>query len=192
MAWMAARNTNTKQVAAHAEVAYTTLASFVQGGTQSLKGDTEAKITAAYGASAAEIFLGETGDIQTAPIISAVAAGRLTDPSVELEGSFDTVEIGGLGLPPGSYFATRVDGTSMDRISPHRSLILVNRHETELLPGRRYIFSQRGRTTYKKWETNPPRLEPESTDPNNQTIFPKSEEDWLVVGRVRLTLLDDL
>lgn len=127
----------------------------------------------------------------TMPVISSVAAGRLTDPDTQITGEYQTITIG--GLEPGDYFATVVDGTSMNRISPPGSTIVVNRRDTELVRGRRYIFARRGKTTYKKWETDPPRLEPETTDPDeNPTIYPKSEDEWLVIGRVRLTMLRDL
>lgn len=190
-AWMEAAGTNTSQVAAKSGVSYTTLASFVQGGTRSLKGENEEKITAAYGQSADEIFSGGSRATRAIPIIDSVTAGRLADPSTQITGEHQTIEIS--GLAPGDYFATRVSGTSMDRISPHNSLILVNRAERELIRGRRYIFERRGETTYKRWENDPLRLEPETTDPDtNRTIFPKNEEDWSVVGRVRLTLMDDL
>lgn len=130
--------------------------------------------------------------IRAMPIISSVAAGQLADPASQIEGEHQTIEIS--GLPPGDYFATRVQGTSMNRISPPGSLIVVNRAERELIRGRRYIFARRGETTYKKYESDPyPRLEPETTEPEaNPIIFPRSEEEWLVIGRVRLTLLDDI
>lgn len=130
-------------------------------------------------------------DVIDIPVISRVAAGRLADPSTQIEGDHPTIVIG--GLEPGDYFATVVDGTSMNRISPHGSTIIVNRRDTELVRGRRYIFARRGKTTYKKWETNPDRLEPETTDPDaNPTIYPQSDDEWTVVGRVRLTMLRDL
>lgn len=132
-----------------------------------------------------------TDDGVTIPVISSVAAGRLTDPDTQITGEYQTITIG--GLEPGDYFATVVDGTSMNRISPPGSTIVVNRRDTELVRGRRYVFARRGKTTYKKWETDPPRLVPETTDPDeNPTIYPKSEDEWLVIGRVRLTMLRDL
>lgn len=130
------------------------------------------------------------GSARSIPIISDVAAGRLADPSIQIEGEHQTIEIS--GLPPGDYFATRVAGDSMDRLSPDGSLILVNRAERDPLPGRRYIFGQRGQTTYKKFERDPIRLVPESTNPSHEPFYPKSEDDWTVIGRVRLTLLSDL
>lgn len=188
--WMAERGTNTKQVAEKSGVTYTTLASFVQGATRSLKGETEEKITAAYGCSAAEIFERTAPPVMVIPVISEVAAGKLTDPATQIRDGDQTIEIG--GLDPGDYFATRVSGDSMDRLSPPGSLIVVNRADRDLVRGRRYIFSLRGKTTYKRWEVNPFRLVPESTNPANEAIFPKSEEEWTVIGRVRLTLMDDL
>lgn len=129
--------------------------------------------------------------LRSVPIISEVAAGALADPTTQIEPGTEAIEIS--GLPPGDYFATRVVGTSMNRISPPGSLILVDRADREPIRGRRYIFGRRGETTYKRFETEPLRLEPETTDPeSNPTIFPRSEEDWVVIGRVRLTLLDDL
>lgn len=130
------------------------------------------------------------GATRVVPIIDSVAAGRLADPVAQIENGHQTIEIS--GLPSGDYFATRVDGDSMDRLSPPGSLILVNRAEREPLPGRRYVFARRGATTYKRYEQDPIRLMPESTNPRNEPIFPKSEEEWTIIGRVRLTLLDDL
>lgn len=71
-AWTKATGTNTKQVSVRSGVTYSTLASFVQGDTQSLKGENEELIANAYGVSVAEIFAGETA--QLVPIIGRVGA----------------------------------------------------------------------------------------------------------------------
>lgn len=131
------------------------------------------------------------GAIRQMPMISTVAAGQLADPSAPIEGEFITLEIG--GLPAGDYFATTVEGDSMDRISPPGSIIVVDRSDRDLLPGRRYVFARRGKTTFKRYERDPvPRLVPESTNPSHDQIFPRSDEEWDVVGRVRMTMLRDL
>lgn len=192
-AWMAEHGTNTAQVSARSGVTYTTLASFVQGSTQSLKGDTEARITAAYGAPASVIFggarLDESGGASRAiPVISWVAAGRLADPDIQVESESETIEIS--GLEPGDYFGTRVRGASMNRIAPDGAMIIVNRADREAIRGRRYIFSHRGQTTFKRYGgSDPTRLEPESTE-QIDTIFPKSDEDWNIIGRVRLVIAE--
>lgn len=125
---------------------------------------------------------------RSVPLISMVAAGDLTDPDTQLPHDTQTIEIA--GLEAGDYFATKVDGESMNRISPNGSTILVNRADREPIKGRRYIFARRGRTTYKRFETNPLRLVPESTAPDQETFFPKDEEEWTVIGRVRMNILD--
>jgi SOS-response transcriptional repressor LexA len=192
-AWMAEQGTNTAQVSARSGVTYTTLASFVQGSTQSLKGETEQKITAAYGASAAVIFGGAPQEgfgaaSRPIPVISWVTAGKLTDPDVQFPPETETIEIS--GLEPGDYFGTRVRGASMNRIAPDGALIIVNRADREPLRGRRYIFNHRGQTTFKRYGgADPTRLEPESTE-EIETIFPRSDEDWSVIGRVRLVIAE--
>ena len=130
------------------------------------------------------------GAIRSMPIISTVAAGKLSDPAMQIEGDHQTIEIG--GLPAGDYFATQVDGDSMDRLSPPGSTIIVDRAERDPLPGRRYIFVRRGKTTFKRFELDPIRLVPESTNPTHEPIYPKSEDEWLVIGRVRMTMLRNL
>lgn len=56
--WMSANDTNTSRVAAASGVPYTTLASFVQGGTQSLSGRNEEKIAAAFDTTVDTVFGG--------------------------------------------------------------------------------------------------------------------------------------
>lgn len=130
------------------------------------------------------------GAIRSMPIISTVAAGKLSDPTMQIEGEHQTIEIG--GLPAGDYFATQVDGDSMDRLSPPGSTIIVDRAERDPLPGRRYIFGRRGKTTFKRFELDPIRLVPESTNPVHEPIYPKSDDEWQVIGRVRMTMLRNL
>lgn len=129
-------------------------------------------------------------EVRTVPVIAWVAAGSLGAVTSQIPEGTETIEIS--GLEPGDYFATRVSGDSMDRLSPPGSLILVNRAEREAIRGRRYIFSHRGETTYKRFESNPRRLVPESTNPMHEPIFPNSEEEWSVIGRVRMTIFDDM
>lgn len=123
------------------------------------------------------------------PVISWATAGKLGDPSTQIP-EVDAPLIVLNGLESGNYFATRVDGDSMNIVSPEGSTIIVNRSEIDLIPGRAYIFSHRGKTTYKRWQDDPPRLQPYSTNPANEAIFPKSADDWDVVGRVRRTIFD--
>lgn len=122
------------------------------------------------------------------PLLSWVSAGQLsfdadTDPDME------RIAVAGLGN--GDFIALRVAGDSMDRVSPDRSIIIVDRDVKDPVNGRYYVFSIRGEATYKIFRAGDPAyLEPFSTNPQNRPIFIKGKRDFRVVGRVRRTLLD--
>lgn len=126
------------------------------------------------------------------PLLSWVSAGQISDVGQirDTKGKYaERILIG--DLPDGDYFATDVRGDSMDRISPEGSRIIVNARERDPRPGKLYIFSLRGEATYKRFQSEPViRLEPFSTNPLNQTIYPKADRDWYVVGRVVRSYID--
>jgi SOS-response transcriptional repressor LexA len=120
------------------------------------------------------------------PLLSWISAGAMQreDISDEALGMLDISN-----LPPGDWFALRVEGDSMDRISPPESIILVNRKDKRLVANACYVIAdQYGNATYKRYRPNPPRFEPVSTNPNHEPIYP--DNDAPVVGRVRRTILD--
>lgn len=121
------------------------------------------------------------------PLINWVSAGRLSEASPTPQ-SEKFLYVSDLGQ--GDFFALQVKGTSMDRLSPEGSIIIVNRREVTPQRGKPYIFSIRGEATYKLWEPDPPRLEPSSTDVSNKAIFINKKIRLFVVGRVRRTILD--
>ena len=91
--------------------------------------------------------------------------------------------------PRGEWIALRVEGDSMDRISPPGSLILVDLTDKALVPNACYIITDGdSQATYKRFRSNPPRFEPVSTNPSHQPIFPDGEP--AVIGRVRRSLID--
>lgn len=120
------------------------------------------------------------------PLISWVSAGRLeTADHVEHEG--DPIPIA--GLPHGDWFALRVKGDSMDRISPPDSVIVANRRDKRLVPNGCYIIGDGdGGATYKRFRPEPMRFEPVSTNPTHEPIFPDHEPT--IIGRVRRTILE--
>lgn len=123
------------------------------------------------------------------PVLSFVSAGRLTEMATQVVAT-DAPLIVVPGLGPGDFFALQVDGDSMDRLSPEHSVIVVNRENTTLVPGKPFVFSIRGEATYKLWRPTPPRLDPYSTNPSHQPLFVEDADDLVVIGRVRRTLLD--
>lgn len=125
------------------------------------------------------------------PLLSWVSAGRLAEAGQLIPNS-DVPLLAFSDLGRGDYFALKVQGDSMDRISPEGSTIVVNRAETKLIRGKPYVFRIDGETTYKIWENSDAidRLEPRSFNENNKTIFVKKNKGFGVVGRVRRTMFD--
>ncbi len=124
----------------------------------------------------------------TIPVISWVSAGGLADPGADLPPETETIEISGLGV--GSFFATRVEGTSMDRVAPDGAIIIVDQEDRDLVDGRPYLFRLKNETTFKFWHADPDRLEPSSTFPEHKAIFPRKNASWDVIGRVRRSIYD--
>ena len=124
------------------------------------------------------------------PLLSWVSAGELIDAESQIA-TDDLPKLPFADLGSGEFFALRVVGDSMDRISPEGSIIVINRTECNLSPGKPYIFWHRDDgATYKLWDDDPARLEPHSWNPANKSKFIKRKNDFSVIGRVRRTLLD--
>lgn len=120
-------------------------------------------------------------------VIAWVSAGEMAKEDIS------DVEIGRMALsgldPLGDWIALKVKGDSMDRISPPGSIILVNRKERRLVSNGCYVIGDEdGTATYKRYRADPPRYEPVSTNPENETIYPDNEPT--IVGRVRRTIYE--
>lgn len=119
------------------------------------------------------------------PLLGQISAGvlRLDDFSGQHKG---TITVG--PLPPGDWLALEVDGDSMDRISPEKSIIILNRRDKRLVPNGCYVIADEdGSATYKRYRPNPDRFEPVSTNPEHEPIFPDQMPP--VVGRVHMSIL---
>lgn len=122
------------------------------------------------------------------PVISWVSAGAMASPDFQ-----DGEELGAAwvsGLPKGDWFALKVEGDSMDRISPPGSVIVVNRRDKALVNNACYIIadSETGEATYKRFRSNPPRWEPVSVNPAREPLFP--DNDPVIIGRVKRSILE--
>lgn len=138
--------------------------------------------------SPVDLFDQPSSRLVDVPLISWVSAGHLThqDTVTEID-DFPVIEVA--GLPAGDWVALRVDGDSMDRISPPDSIIIVNRKDKRLVSNACYVIANHhGEATYKRYRPNPDRFEPVSTNPVHEPIFP--DNDVPVVGRVRRTMLE--
>lgn len=129
-------------------------------------------------------------DIQSVPLLSWVSAGKLAEPETQIPVE-DVPLLAFADLGRGEFFALKVEGDSMDRLSPDGSVIVVNRADRTPVPGKPYVFWHRTEgTTYKLWHTGPDYLAPHSWNGTHQPIFIKRKKDLEVVGRVRRTVLD--
>jgi SOS-response transcriptional repressor LexA len=131
------------------------------------------------------------GKVSQVPLLDTVTAGKLRSPSSQIPVE-DVPLLAFADLGRGDFFALKVDGDSMDRVSPDGSVIVVNQADRTLVSGKAYVVSQRGEATFKLWRADPPRFAPYSTNPLHEPIFVKSKADAekMVVGRVKRTVLD--
>jgi phage repressor protein C with HTH and peptisase S24 domain len=135
-------------------------------------------------------FDGRRDDPAGLPLVAWVNAGKFADVNSQLPPrrlKLDLVR----DLGAGDFFATKVEGDSMDRVSPPGSIIIVDRNDKMLVSGKCYVFAVGGKTTFKMYMAgDPPYLAPHSTNPINPPIFIKRKADIEIVGRVKRTVLD--
>lgn len=119
--------------------------------------------------------------VRAVPLISWVEAGKFVS-------SEDPYELGdaeryiAIASETATLIALKVSGTSCNREFPPGTIVIIDYADKTLTEGKFYVFRQGGEATLKRWRNNPARLEPFSTDPSHETIFP--EEAVEVVGRV--------
>ena len=143
------------------------------------------KMAEALGVAPSELI--EQKPVSDVPILSWVSAGMMARDDVQQD-VIGKIRMSDLD-PRGEWVALRVEGDSMDRISPPGSLILVDLTDKALVPNACYIITDGdSRATYKRFRSNPPRFEPVSTNPSHEPIFPDGEP--AVIGRVRRSLID--
>ena len=124
------------------------------------------------------------------PLLSWISAGELGETAV-IDDMDHVSFVQGHGLDPsGDWIALRVQGRSMDKISPQDSVIFVNRNEKVLVPNACYIIGDgNGGATYKRYR--PPNIfEPVSTKAEEyETLRFEEDQQPDVIGRVRRTVL---
>ncbi|MCZ2158836.1 XRE family transcriptional regulator [Bartonella sp. 220] len=123
------------------------------------------------------------------PLISWISAGELSEQDGIMDFS-DYPMIEAVNLPAGEWIALRVDGASMNKMSPPNSIIFVNMRDKKLVPNACYVIADKsGQATYKRYRPNDnPPFQPASYD---KTIkAPKLEGAISIIGRVRRTILD--
>lgn len=121
------------------------------------------------------------------PIISWVAASPFAETGF-IEHQANAARISVQGLKPATYFALTVHGDSMNRVAPEGTTIVVNASAKELLPRKFYIFQKGEKATFKRFMSNPDRLEPYSTNPLHEAM--SIDEETVVIGQVVRVITD--
>jgi SOS-response transcriptional repressor LexA len=127
--------------------------------------------------------------ITMVPLLDFVTAGTLASPMSQIP-EMDAPKFAFDRLGAGEFFALRVTGTSMNRVSPDGSIIVVNHRDKQLVNGKYYVFSIKGEATYKRWHAEPAYLDPDSTEPEHRPTFITRKKDLGVIGRVKRTIFD--
>ena len=122
------------------------------------------------------------------PLISWISAGEMVDQDCVTDTSVFSV-VTTYNLPEGEWIALRVDGTSMNKISPPDSIIFVNTHDRRLVANGCYvIIDESGKATYKRYR---PTEMPPWQSASYEKIVPQSLEGAIkVIGRVRRSVID--
>lgn len=123
----------------------------------------------------------DVSGVLKAPLISWVQAGAFQE-------AVDPYELGGfeeeiaVEYSRESIIALRVKGSSLNRVAPEGSVIIVDYSMQELVPEKFFVIRVNGEATVKRYVGNPDRFEPFSTEPDHPIVLPT--EDLVVVGRV--------
>lgn len=122
------------------------------------------------------------------PLISWVSAGSLLAADGVMP--YDDVPmIETAALPHGDWIALRVEGDSMDRISPPGAIIFVNKRDKSLVANACYVIADEdGAATYKRYRPSPDRFEPVSLNPSHEAIYPQGATR--IIGRVRRSVIE--
>jgi len=130
----------------------------------------------------------KTVELRSVPLISWVEAGLMTDvvDPYPAGAAADYIQV---DSDSQTLIGLRVSGSSMDRIAPEGSVIIVDYADKTLVDGKFYVVRQGvSMATFKRYRASPPRLEPHSTDRSHQSITPG--EDTEIVGRVIKVITD--
>lgn len=131
----------------------------------------------------------ERGDVIDVPLISWVSAGNLSTP----DAIADLKDAPPVAVPDldasGEWIALRVEGDSMDRISPPDSIIVVNLKDRRLVANACYVIADEdGAATYKRYRP-PNEWAPVSTNPAHKPLRLTAGAEPRIIGRVRKSIL---
>lgn len=139
------------------------------------------KIGRALSVNPLELITDKSAEVRLVPVIGFVAAGNWMEAIADPDGYWPIPS--DAGGP--SAFALRPKGDSMENVAEEgRSIIVVDPDQLDLIPGKAYIVTNsEGEATFKRYRADPPRLEPDTSNPEHKAIV-LGREPFLIVGRV--------
>lgn len=122
------------------------------------------------------------------PLVSWISAGELTEQITVMDFS-DLPTQSAAGLGKGDWIALRVDGPSMNKISPPDSIIFVDTSDQGLVKNGLYVIAdETGQATYKRYEPDQtPSFQPASY---KEVKAPALAGAIKIIGRVRRSVID--
>jgi SOS-response transcriptional repressor LexA len=125
--------------------------------------------------------LPEPTDYHPIPIIGQVQAGNWTEAVQRPIGAMPSPE----PFMSRKVFGLQVSGDSMDEYVEDGATVLVDPDDKALFAGRFYVvINEEGETTYKRYQENPSRLVPCSSNKAHKDIVLGGDQTFTIVGRV--------
>lgn len=119
--------------------------------------------------------------VGTIPVLGRVAASGFSDLAALTTGRMHKPD----PSIPDRAVALDVEGDSMDKFVPEGGRIIYDPEDRALWPRRFYVvINAAGETTFKRFFSDPARLEPCSNNPAHGTIALNGDEPYTIVGRV--------
>lgn len=152
----------------------------IESGRIKLSRDWLEKIGAALGVNPIELIADASSQVRLIPVIGRVSAGDWAEAIQSPEGWLPIpANIGGANA-----FALKPIGDSMDNVVGEGEFVVVDPDQRDLMPGQAFIIlNGQGEATFKRYRADPPRLEPDSSNPEHQPIL-IGREPFVVLGRV--------
>ena len=120
------------------------------------------------------------------PIVGLVSAGAWREGFEQIMGYMPSPD----KALSAKSFVVLVEGDSMDKVAASGDGVIVDPTDLDLVSGRYYVIRNgEGETTFKRYREAPARLEPCSTNPIHQVIYPGRDE-FTVIGRARKRVAD--
>lgn len=138
------------------------------------------RIGRALNVNALELITDKSAEVRLVPVIGWVAAGKWAEAIEAPDGYLPVpAQVGGP-----SAFALRPMGDSMGNVATEDEYIVVDPDKLDLIAGKPYVVTNAdGDATFKRYQPDPPRLEPDSPNPEHKPIM-LGRETFLIVGQV--------